>query len=175
MSDLVYQVSLGNAKSLNGNNNVVCLDDANVMHLFVFGSVVRPNLNKSPLFKCRDMIANFRLSINHPKDRGHIKDAATGEAVLYVEDKIPRGKEKIVVSVDIALFDDVDKNDEDLRKLSSCFYNMISCEIKSIYGYEEDIAIYWSVDNGYFLFTGSSEDINASFHYNIEKGIVVLY
>ena len=164
MNELAYRTAIGNLKNFDSNNNVYSHNYGDiVMTIFLYGRPIDAGTGKSVLSTCRDMIATFTLTVSYPY--GSSNNIDLHEAEYFVKNNVKNADNKIIVLVNVALFDDVDKNAEDLKQLVLCFYNMISTEVKCNFGWFDDIVIVWNnryVTYNYNLFDDifKSEDLN---------------
>ena len=113
-------------------------EDAGEFTTFIFGHPLS-NLNdaKSPLFRCRDLIAHLRCNyIGKTRDNlraEHLNDAC------YLVDELFKGKTKEIVVINNF---SIDTDDENAQDLFSNLYSIIYNEVKKHYNdVGSDIAI----------------------------------
>ena len=176
MNDICYLSSKGTYKNVTENGAILTgVDFLPQLHLFVYGNVLEPTESKSPLFRCRDLIAYFEFSLCFP-DKGvsRSKDFTMNDAIFYIKDKIGKTSDKLIIRVAVANFDDTEKNSNALTCLSSSLYKVLKKEISEQFGYKGDIIVYWDFGDDYCIFNKDSEVIDSKLRYDSYNNIVVL-
>jgi hypothetical protein len=141
MRNIGYYVSKGELNCFNsdGKRLVKSPFEDRYLNFFIYGNAVKPKENKSPLSICRDMISTIGVTVIPVFEREKVRGIIESDALSYIK---PKNDETVVV-VRYALFDDIDKNIDALKALSKSFYDMISTEVKSQFGFNQDIIVYW--------------------------------
>lgn len=105
--------------------------------LFIFGDAVEPSKAKSPLFPCRDLIANLHCTyVGRDRENlpsGHLADACECANTLNF------GEKKEVIVIDGT----VDTKADDFDELLSDIFSIISKEAETHFNSSLDIVVYW--------------------------------
>lgn len=141
MHNIGYYVSKGELNCFNSDGKRLSKSpfESRCLNFFIHGNVVPPEMNKSPLSICRDMISTIGVTVIPAFERDKVRGITESDALVYVK---PEGNETVVV-VNYALFDDINKNINALKTLSKSFYDMVSTEVKAHFNIDEDVIIYW--------------------------------
>lgn len=146
MSNLYYQSSYGIGNEV--INDEVLKPDRNLPEshrvwndreftLFIFGDAVELSKAKSPLFPCRDLIANLHCTyVGRDRENlpsGHLVDACECANTLNFGDK----KEVIVID------GTVDTTADDFGELVSNVFGIVSEEAEIHFNSSLDIVVYW--------------------------------
>ena len=151
MKNLYYQTSYGVGNLVMKDGVFPCNHDypedlqkegENEFTIYTFGHDINPEDAKSPLFRCRDLIATIHGT--YIGKRRELLRACHYETACTLADECFSSVKELVV-VDMCVDESTDK--ENLRSLYSNLYRIVTAEVKKQYKVSEDIVIGLFVNN----------------------------
>lgn len=145
MSNLIYRTSYGLSTGV--VNGQIEVEDTtlkivkerykNNFEIQVFGHDIHPKEARSPLFRCRNLVANIGC-VYIGQDRSSVIAAHLDEACNIVKDT-----NKDLVVIECVTFD---TGCEEVSEVLNALYNIVANEAKTHFG-AIDVVVYWDLND----------------------------
>lgn len=179
MGVLYYQTSLGVGNYVNDEGDIMSCnndlpkrlkDDNKEFTIFTFGHDINPKDAKSPLFRCRNMIAVLNC-FYVGKDRGNMRAGHLDTACSLTDKLFNNCKSKELVVVQGL---GIDADDEDAKNLFESLYSIVYTETKKLFN-ATDIVICLFVNDSAMKYIKGLNSLGSAFNIDEDNGAILLY
>ncbi len=167
-----YVTDAGEVKSCNHDFPERLKEDGNKeFTIFAFGHDINPEEAKSPLFRCRNMIAVLNC-FYVGKDRGNMRAGHLDTACSFTDKLFNNCKSKELVVIQGL---GIDADDEDARNLFKSLYSIVCNETKKQFNATDDIVVCLFVNDEDMKYIKELDSWGSAFNINEETGAILMY
>lgn len=141
-----------------------------VFNIQVFGDAINPKDAKSPLFTCRNLLANIHCEyVGTDRSDKAIREAHISEA-CYRADHLNTEDTKELVLINCITFD---ASNEELAEIIKYLYDIIVNETMKTYGSSDSIVIYWDLSEEEAEVIKNQKEWNNRVYMDADKFVII--